>query len=54
MRQEGSLRPTEQGTPLAKKVWMLGVGVSLLADGLTGRRGPATTALGACRRMLRH
>ncbi|USQ85252.1 hypothetical protein NFX46_16555 [Streptomyces phaeoluteigriseus] len=53
MRQDGGLRPTEQGIPLAKDVWMLGVGVSLLADGLTGRRGPATTALGACRRMLR-
>ncbi|GGW62173.1 MULTISPECIES: hypothetical protein [Streptomyces] len=54
MRQEGSLRPTEQGIPLAKDAWILGVGVSLLADGLTGRRGPATSALGACRRMLRH
>jgi uncharacterized membrane protein YphA (DoxX/SURF4 family) len=31
MRQEGSLRPTEQGIPLAKDVWMLGAGLSLLA-----------------------
>ncbi|HEX4220201.1 MAG TPA: DoxX family membrane protein [Acidimicrobiales bacterium] len=30
MRQEGSLRPTEQGIPLAKDVWMLGAGLSLL------------------------
>jgi len=32
MRQEGSLRPTEQGVPLAKDTWMLGIGLSLLAD----------------------
>jgi hypothetical protein len=31
MRQESSLRPTEQGIPLAKDVWMLGAGLSLLA-----------------------
>jgi uncharacterized membrane protein YphA (DoxX/SURF4 family) len=31
MRQEGSIRPTEQGIPLAKDVWMLGAGLSLLA-----------------------
>ncbi|MFC0598459.1 hypothetical protein [Streptomyces palmae] len=39
MRQEGSLRPTEQGVPLAKDVWMLGIGLSLIAEGLgRGRR----------------
>ncbi|MBT2509291.1 hypothetical protein J7I98_26120 [Streptomyces sp. ISL-98] len=53
MRQEGSLRPTEQGTVLAKDVWMLGAGISLIAEGITGHRGPATTALGPWRRMLR-
>ncbi|WP_086561998.1 hypothetical protein [Streptomyces africanus] len=53
MRQEGSLRPTEQGTALAKDVWMLGVGLSLIAEGLTGHRGRATTALCPWRRMLR-
>ncbi|WP_405592065.1 hypothetical protein [Streptomyces sp. NBC_01092] len=55
MRQEGSLRPTEQGTVLAKDVWMLGIGLSLIAEGLTGHRGPAATALGPrChRRKLR-
>jgi hypothetical protein len=53
MRQEGSLRPTEQGIALAKDVWMLGVGISLIAEGMTGHRGPATTALGPWRRMLR-
>ncbi|WP_406334971.1 hypothetical protein [Streptomyces sp. NBC_00203] len=34
MRQEGSLRPTEQGTALAKDVWMLGIGVSLIVEGV--------------------
>jgi uncharacterized membrane protein YkgB len=32
MRLEGSLRPTEQGVPLAKDTWLLGIGLSLLAD----------------------
>lgn len=31
MRQEGSFRPTEQGIPLAKDVWMAGAGLSLMA-----------------------
>ncbi|MFI9825118.1 hypothetical protein ACIHFC_32370 [Streptomyces sp. NPDC052013] len=34
MRQEGSLRPTEQGISLAKDVWILGIGLSLIAEGL--------------------
>ncbi|WKX73793.1 hypothetical protein [Streptomyces sp. XD-27] len=38
MRQEGSLRPTEQGIPLAKDVWMLGIGLSLIAEGANGHR----------------
>ncbi|MBW8484764.1 hypothetical protein [Actinomadura parmotrematis] len=37
MRQEGSLRPTQQGIPLAKDVWMLGAGLGLVAEEL-GRR----------------
>ena len=32
------LRPTPQGTPIAKDVWLLGMGVALVADGV--RRGP--------------
>jgi hypothetical protein len=35
MREEGSVRPTQQGIPLAKDVWMLGIGLSLLVDDLT-------------------
>jgi hypothetical protein len=37
MRREGSLRPTQQGTALAKDVWMLAIGVGLTADALTSR-----------------
>jgi hypothetical protein len=33
MRAEGSLRPTQQGLTVAKDVWMLGIGLSLVADG---------------------
>ncbi|MFF3737608.1 hypothetical protein [Streptomyces sp. NPDC002566] len=38
MHQEGSLRPTEQGTPLAKDVWMLGIGISLIIEGVSDHR----------------
>lgn len=38
MRGEGSIRPTQQGMPLAKDAWLLGIGLSLIADaGRTGR-----------------
>ncbi len=32
------LRPTPQGTPLAKDVWLLGIGAGLVADDLARRR----------------
>jgi len=32
MRREGSLRPTPSGIALAKDVWLLGIGVSLVAE----------------------
>jgi hypothetical protein len=41
MRREQSLRPTAQGTALAKDVWMLAIGLGLAVDGLTQRDGPA-------------
>lgn len=37
VRREGSLRPTQQGVPLAKDVWMLGIGTGLVIDALTDR-----------------
>ena len=38
MRKEGSLAPTQQGTVLAKDVWMLGIGLGFVADALANRR----------------
>jgi hypothetical protein len=37
MRKEGSLRPTEQGIALAKDVWLLGIGLSLVLGDLPDR-----------------
>jgi hypothetical protein len=36
MRLEGSLRPTQQGLPLAKDVWLAAIGASLGIDDLAG------------------
>jgi hypothetical protein len=38
MRREHSLRPSAQGTALAKDVWMLAIGLGLVADALTEPR----------------
>jgi uncharacterized membrane protein YkgB len=38
MRQEGSLRPTPQGTVLVKDIWMLAIGMSYLVDAVNDRR----------------
>ena len=37
MRQPGSVLPSQDGTPLAKDVWMLGIGVGLVLDGISSR-----------------
>jgi hypothetical protein len=34
MREPGSLKPTQDGLGLAKDVWLVGVGLALLGDGL--------------------
>jgi uncharacterized membrane protein YphA (DoxX/SURF4 family) len=34
MHEEGSPRPTHQGAPVAKDVWMFGIGTGLVLDGL--------------------
>ncbi|HEY2172583.1 MAG TPA: hypothetical protein VGH85_02110 [Mycobacteriales bacterium] len=39
MHEAGGLRPTKEGIPLAKDVWLLGVGLSLIADALSDMRG---------------
>ncbi|GAA3388025.1 hypothetical protein [Cryptosporangium minutisporangium] len=37
LREEGSLRPTQAGTPIAKDVWMFGIGAGLVLDSLSNR-----------------
>ncbi|MFD6568464.1 hypothetical protein [Micromonospora profundi] len=39
MREPGSIRPTQQGSGLAKDVWLVGAGLTMVLEGLThGRR----------------
>src|SRR5699024_6986227 len=41
MTQDDGVRPTQEGTPVAKDVWMLGAGASLIVDSMlntTSRR----------------
>lgn len=37
MRKEGSLRPTQNGTAIAKDLWLLGIGLSLVIEELGDR-----------------
>jgi uncharacterized membrane protein YphA (DoxX/SURF4 family) len=37
MRENGSLRPTQQGIPLAKDTWLVGIGLALMIDEATSR-----------------
>ena len=37
MRENGSLRPTAQGTALAKDAWLLGIGLSFVLDAILSR-----------------
>jgi hypothetical protein len=39
MREDGTLKPTQEGIGIAKDAWLLGIGLSLLLDGLTDRKG---------------
>ncbi|SIM64978.1 hypothetical protein [Micromonospora cremea] len=38
MREAGSVRPTQQGSGLAKDVWLVGAGLTLVLEGLTHSR----------------
>jgi hypothetical protein len=38
MHEEGSPRPTQQGTAIAKDSWILGIGLALLLSGSHGSR----------------
>ena len=44
LTEEGSVRPSEQGVPLAKDVWLLGIGLALVIDSLSpgGRKKKRT------------
>jgi hypothetical protein len=44
MTMPDGIRPTQQGTPISKDVWMLGSGLSLLVDGVADRRKKAKRA----------
>jgi hypothetical protein len=35
LTEEGGVRPSEQGVPLAKDVWLLGIGLALVIDSLS-------------------
>jgi hypothetical protein len=35
LREEGSLRPTEQGVGIAKDIWLFGLALGFVVDGLT-------------------
>lgn len=37
MHEPGSPRPTQQGIPIAKDVWLVGAGLTLVLDDLVGR-----------------
>lgn len=39
LREEGSLRPTHAGIPIAKDIWMLGIGAGLVLESLSARPG---------------
>ncbi|MEV4101959.1 hypothetical protein AB0J42_17050 [Nonomuraea sp. NPDC049649] len=38
MREEGSLKPTQEGIGLAKDVWLLGIGLGLVLEELCDRK----------------
>ena len=37
MREDGSIRPSQNGTAIAKDVWMLGIGTALVLDSVMSR-----------------
>ena len=38
LRQPGDVRPTEDGTSVAKDIWLTGIGVALVAGSMSDRR----------------
>jgi hypothetical protein len=37
LHEEGSLRPTDKGIPIAKDSWLLGIGLALILGSMTDR-----------------
>jgi hypothetical protein len=52
MRKPGSMAPTEQGLPIAKDIWLLGIGIGLLTRGTVDRR-PRVSVRQADKRVRR-
>jgi hypothetical protein len=53
MRREGSLAPTQEGLTLSKDVWMFGIGLGLLTQGLLDRDSRTTRATKRTKRAAR-
>ncbi len=51
MTEADGIRPSQEGTAVAKDVWMTGMGLALMADGLVNRTGRKNAA--AARRAKR-
>jgi hypothetical protein len=47
MRQDGSIKPTQQGTAIAKDIWMLGIAAGFIVDEVVSGKdqGPTRTIL---------
>lgn len=43
MRQEGSIKPTQQGTAIAKDIWMLGIAAGFIVDEIVSATGRPPT-----------
>ncbi|CAA9307806.1 MAG: hypothetical protein AVDCRST_MAG07-221 [uncultured Frankineae bacterium] len=54
LTEQGSVRPTQDGIGIAKDVWLVGVGTTLLMDGLVdGARGAARNARKSARKSAK-
>jgi hypothetical protein len=53
MTREDGVRPTQQGTAIAKDSWMLGIGLGMILDEISDARGKKRVARRARRETLR-
>ena len=53
MTKEDGVRPTQQGTPFAKDIWMVGTGLALLIDGMVPGRSKRRAVRKAVRKPVR-